>query len=230
MLLVLLLGFFSSGCIVVKDGGQRASVDFAESAEDARERVRDRQWAETAWKQNCAANHQRLVSPDYAQGFKDGFAEHLHSGQEQLPHSAPARYRGVEYQTPQGYRAIEDWLDGYRCGIAVAIESGCRRWITGPGAPPGALLNKDSRESAEIFVTPKPLPNNAPPLSDNVRPEIGFGTPQSFGQQPPPLKEMLLPPIGVDREGDPPPRAAVPPPMLGGPQPPGSVEDDGPKE
>jgi hypothetical protein len=221
-LLVLTLGFFSSGCIVVRDVGPGTRIDYSESAEDARARMRNRQWAAAAWQQDCLARPQRAVSPDYAQGFKDGFAEHLGSGQEQPPRSAPSRYRAIQYQTPQGYRAIEDWFDGYRYGIAAAIESGGRRWITGPDAPP-APPNHDSGPVDDTALLPKRMPSDAPQSSESMSPEIRFGLPQSGDEQPPPLREMLLPPIGVDREGDPPPRAVVPPPTLGGPQAPGSA-------
>jgi hypothetical protein len=235
-LLVLTLGFFSPGCIVVKDVASSVSSD-TESSADARERTRNRRWAETAWQQNCTANPQRIVSPDQAQGFKDGFAEHLYSGQEKPPRSAPARYRAVEYQTPQGYRAIEDWFDGYRYGIAVAIESGCRRWIVGPGADAsGKMAHAEIVAPApmgkgdETRLIPRRMPNDAPYLVEKVNPEIRFGKPQLSGQGQPTPREMLLAPIGVEREGDLPPPAAVPPPTLGGPQAPDSVQNEAPKD
>jgi hypothetical protein len=233
-LLVLTLGLFSSGCIVVKDLATSGTTDSNES-DDARERTRNRQWAETAWQQNCSAHPQRIVSPDQAQGFKDGFAEHLYSGQEKPPRSAPARYRAVEYQTPQGYRAIEEWFDGYRYGIAMAIESGCRRWIVGPGAETsGQMAHTEivapapASKGDETHLFSKRMPIDAPHASEKANTEIRFGKPQPSGQGQPTPREMLLAPIGMAQEGDLPPPAAVPPPTLGGPQPLGS--SDGPKD
>src|SRR5205807_2557372 len=72
-------------------------------------------------------------SEDYAQGFKDGYAEYLYRGGDgEPPLLPPKRYRHVRYQTPQGYMAAEDWFAGYRHGAAVAHHTGARRWITGP--------------------------------------------------------------------------------------------------
>jgi hypothetical protein len=240
-LLVLTLGFIGSGCIVVKDGGHSASV--AESTEEARERTRNRQWAEAAWQKICVAQPQRAASPDYAQGFKDGFTEHLCSGQEQPPRSAPARYRAITYQSPQGYRAIEDWFDGYRHGIAAAIESGYRRWVTGPSVQSAydrpvmqrKIINPEPsnhRDPLDSETPPLPMrmPNKTVRPPESVNPEIRFGLPKSVDPPVAELKVMLLPPIGVDREGDPSPRAVVPPPTLGGPQPPGPDADARPME
>jgi hypothetical protein len=49
----------------------------------------------------------------------------------------PRHYRALKYQSPKGYQAIEDWFDGYRFGVGVAWDSGCRELVTGPASGVG---------------------------------------------------------------------------------------------
>jgi hypothetical protein len=132
-LLGLALALASPGCTLMHTGARVVSSEFTECLDDACERVRNRKWAAAAWDRVCTTEPQSH-SDDYGRGFKDGFAEHLYHGGTQPPLVAPARYRHIHYQTPEGYRAIEDWFAGYRHGVEVAAETGMRRWITGPSA------------------------------------------------------------------------------------------------
>jgi hypothetical protein len=105
------------------------------SIDDCVEGVRNRHWAERAWEEVCQGEPARGFSTHYAQGFKEGFATFIYEGGTGLPPPLPPRrYRSVQYQNPQGYRAIEDWFAGYRHGVRVAEQGNYRRWVTGPSA------------------------------------------------------------------------------------------------
>jgi hypothetical protein len=122
-----------SGCALVEDTGRNFHVAVATPFEERREKARNQQWAEEAWQTVCNDTGASAHSIDFAQGFKDGFAEYLFRGGDgELPLAAPLRYRDVKYQNPQGYQAIQDWFEGYRLGAARAHDSGARKWITGP--------------------------------------------------------------------------------------------------
>jgi hypothetical protein len=176
MLVVMVLTMLSPGCALIKDGVRGARTDIRDCVDDARERMRNWKCAEGTWKQ-IRTTDPHAYSPDYAQGFKEGFAEYLYSGKEDAPALAPAHYRRFSYQTPQGYRAIEDWFAGYRSGVAAAIETGYRRLVTaqvsaplatvslepvsakekGPASPPESILTPPKR------VTPPPPEKQAKP-------------------------------------------------------------------
>jgi hypothetical protein len=142
-LVVLALTGFNSGCALIQDGVSNACTEIRDCVDDARERARNRRWAEAAWAETCSTDP-RVFSADYANGFKAGFAEFLYCGHTEVPPLAPAAYRRFECQTPEGFHAIEEWYAGYRHGVSLATQSGYRRWITAPVCvplpppPPGA--------------------------------------------------------------------------------------------
>jgi hypothetical protein len=132
-----------SGCALVEDASRNIHVACATPREERQEKARNQEWAEEAWQTVCKDAGASGHSPDFAQGFKDGFAEYLfRGGNGELPLAAPLRYRDVGYQNPQGYQAIQDWFEGYRLGSARAHDSGARKWITGPSP-----LHPESHES-----------------------------------------------------------------------------------
>ena len=127
------LSFLCSGCALFEDASRNLFVAVATPIETHKEIARNKKWADTAWQKTCMNSGPRQFSSDYAQGFKDGYAEYLFRGGDgEPPLMAPLHYRHLRYQTPQGYLAVEDWFAGYRHGAAVAHDTGARRWITGP--------------------------------------------------------------------------------------------------
>jgi hypothetical protein len=167
---VVSLCLFASGCALVCDGVHAVGTDVADSVNDILEQVRNRKWARGAWDVILSTDpHQ--YSKDYARGFKDGFAAFLGDGQGEPPAVAPARYRSIFFQTPQGYHAIEDWFAGYNRGVAVAINTGCRRWVTGPlAAPvPSAPMQPTPASELESF-----------PSRPGLFPRARFGKPQAL--------------------------------------------------
>lgn len=204
-LFVLALTIVSPGCALIKDGVRGVRTDISDCMDDARERKRNWKCAEGTWEQ-IRTTDPHAYSPDYAQGFKEGFAEYLYSGKEDAPAVAPAHYRRFSYQTPQGYRAIEDWFAGYRCGVAAATETGYRRLVTAPVSAPLATVPlepvgvrvKGTAPTEPILtpqrsVTPAPLEYPIPPVK--------FGIPQTWIADPLPVAdERMSPPSSVDGE------------------------------
>ena len=124
------LSLSGSGCALLSDGASVTAYRVKESVADCRESARNRKWAEQAWANVGRANPDARFSAGYADGFEAGFTNYLYRGGNGDPPPLPPRqYRGVKYQTPQGYRAIEDWFEGYRHGTGTARESGKRRGV-----------------------------------------------------------------------------------------------------
>src|SRR5438128_981579 len=130
-----------NGCALVRDATDLMVFKSRQCWSDFSERRRNEQWAEQAWEQVGHTAAGSAFSEDYAQGFKDGFAEYLYEGGTgEPPLVAPNRYRAARYQTAVGYQAIQDWFAGYRHGTTAAHQSGYRQFVTGPSSllpPPG---------------------------------------------------------------------------------------------
>lgn len=182
----------SPGCALIGDGVRVVCNEFTQSTTELRERLRNRKWAEAAWAEFCSAEPRQEYSKDFAQGFKDGFAEYLYRGEGEPPLVAPARYEKLRYQTPAGYHAIEDWFAGYRRGSAAAREGNYRRWITGPSSlpHPGALPD-DLAGSAD---GPDPGEEELPSPPRKIRPPQPAAEPAGGPSVPPPV-EKALPPV-----------------------------------
>ncbi len=173
------LGLLGSGCSLITDATCLTVFTVRQTAEDFGESIRNRRWADFAWEDAKRADLHRAYSEDYACGFKDGFTNYLYrGGHGEPPPLPPAHYRKVRYQTPQGYRAIEDWFAGFRHGAAAARQSGYRYWVTGPSAlrcasplPTLPSLEHDQASSAPALSAPelelatleRPIPLQMPP-------------------------------------------------------------------
>jgi hypothetical protein len=173
----LALSLVGSGCSLVQDATRNIVVSVRAPIDAHHEKTRNWHWAEAAW-QSVAATRAASYSRDYAQGFKDGYAEYLFRGGDgDLPLAPPLSYRNIRYQTPEGYSAIQDWFNGYRHGSSVARDSGARTWITGPSALKSALSvlpGPPPAESGPLQETlPKPIPPPAPHVVPGVTPTSG---------------------------------------------------------
>jgi hypothetical protein len=235
---------FCQGCGLGLQATRVLTYRTAEAIEDHKERKRNRDWAEATWNRLSPTVGQLGCSPDYADGFKEGFAEYLfQGGQCHAPSLPPLHYRKIKYQTPEGYRAIELWYAGYQHGASVADEGGFRRLVTGPPPPSSVPL---FTEPVVPAVPPMPAlppvmphaesppPLNVPVVSEPVAPTLPRVMP--YGEPPlpvlpqspvrhdePPLPVLPQPPVRRDEPALPALPAVKPrdePPLPALPQPP----------
>lgn len=117
----------SMGCALLEDTGRNVIVGVRSTTDEIRESHRNRRWANEAWSR---VPQNEAYSEHHEEGFKDGFTEYLYrGGNGEPPLMAPARYRGIRYQTVEGHQAVQDWFAGYRHGSAAAHSSGLRQLI-----------------------------------------------------------------------------------------------------
>lgn len=157
-------------------------------ADDFKITLRCRHLACEAWKREVQGHPDRHYSSDYANGFKDGYAEYLdHGGNGQPPAVPPFCYRLSHYETPEGIQEVEQWYEGYRQGALTAQASGLRELMVIPlSAPPINVLTDQQT----------PGPSGSPPQQSSP-PEQA--SPPSELPSPHPLKsvEVLPPPMVV---------------------------------
>lgn len=149
--------------------------------------VHDAQLAKEAWERYQGDHSGTAYSPDFATGFKTGYADYLFAGGTGNPPPVPPRcYWNSCYETPEGQQAIRDWFAGFHEGAVAAKESGYRELVTiptwvppkpsslpPPGAPPpvgpGPGLHENlpvapqlpSPSPVEELPKPRPVPGPA---------------------------------------------------------------------
>lgn len=183
------LALLAAGCTVASDAVYTVTARTHQAFNDARERHRDHQLAAAAWDQFRQANPDAPASKDFADGFRDGYAEHLYRGVVRPPTLAPSRYRSVKYQSPAGYQAAEEWMAGFARGIDAAKASGWRTYITGP------LLGRGP-ETVPVPPAPVPDPHTPVPIPPVPAPEGAVPVPL-----PPPTPEKPAGPQARAGEG-----------------------------
>jgi hypothetical protein len=201
------LSLLSPGCALVGASIETVAYKTKETFLEHEERSRDWKWAEAAWRDVCSANPQTSCSGSFAEGFKCGYAEYLYAGEPGTPPALPPRqYRGVAFQTPAGYRVIEDWFAGFRYGVVVARSEGYRDLIIGPtslsdppmlGPPPGPPPPDAVRDPAEKSLPP-PRRVQAPVLQFQLPAVVAAPRPveaplAASGQAQGPVLEFQLP-------------------------------------
>jgi hypothetical protein len=167
MLSALLLCLPGAGCAMYETVTRNVVRAALDSADDKFTRRRDRRWAEAAWDDWRRQNRGEPFSADYGSGFRDGYADTLDGGGRAVPPAVPPwRYRRPRYQTPAGYRAVEDWYAGFQDGAAAALAEGPRHPLTlppsgvtlkaAPAPPPPGLT--DEAENGHPIPPPRWLP------------------------------------------------------------------------
>jgi hypothetical protein len=133
-LILLALCALNSGCRLWVTATWNLVHEAVQCTDEVFACIRYHKMANAAWDAVGHAPPQGHDSQDYADGWKEGFAEYLKAGGSVVP--PPPRYWTVHYQTPEGHRAMTDWLAGYRDGAAAADASGYRAWVILPTSPP----------------------------------------------------------------------------------------------
>ncbi len=134
---VLLLGALNSGCSLGGIAARNLCNEANLFQDTCTEKIQLGRLANQTWEIVRSQSPPCHYSEDYACGFKDGFMDFVDAGGTgEPPPLPPKRYQRLRFQTPQGWKAAEDWYAGFRHGAAVARDSGCRLLVALPGPMP----------------------------------------------------------------------------------------------
>jgi hypothetical protein len=163
-----------SGCSLIRNAGRTLFFEpmaFPTNKDSLRTHHRDRQWAEASWKAEMATHPELCRSEEYKRGFEDGFSDYLYAGGTgEPPPIPPRRLWNLDYRTPEGHKAVEDWFAGFRQGACAVREAGYRDFVTVkssliscnnsgmPFMPPGI-----ENETPQKEVIPPPRPEESIP-------------------------------------------------------------------
>jgi hypothetical protein len=117
--------------------------------------------AREAWRAVRAEYPRRAFTPEFRDGFLDGYADYLDRGGDgSPPPTPPLRYtRHPRYYTPEGHVLLKDYFLGFKYGSDVAAATGRRQFMTVP------VLVADGGPApvAEVVALPAPAVPAAPP-------------------------------------------------------------------
>ena len=128
--------------------------------------------AEQAWGE--IAHAVPNASPDYENGFTEGFADYLYRGGSGEPPLVPPRgYWSLRFLNPQGKMVVEEWFAGFRHGAENCKARGIRdMWVVPtsfvpePDPPSARPIDSDSEMK---FMNPGP-DMNFQPAEPNAEP------------------------------------------------------------
>ena len=164
--------------------------------------------ARLAWAEVCRQYPNRSFTDDFVEGFCDGYTDYLdNGGTAQVPAVPPHRYRRTKFLNPEGHERIRQYFLGFKYGMAVAVDTGCRTFMTYPVVlpemPPPANPN--------ITVLPSP-PDTSVPSLPSPRPVTP--TPPGGGTEPKALPKDTDPGKVPDKDKLAPEQVTVPVPVL----------------
>ena len=142
-----------TGCLLARNVAHNLANESAEHWDERKLSRQLRAEARGGWAAFCQQSG-GAFSTDFADGFRDGYADYLESGGSGCPPAVPPlRYRRSAYLNPEGHARIRDYFAGFKTGVDVAAESGRRQYLTVP------VLVSDT-------PTPGPLPGTQIPRTD----------------------------------------------------------------
>ncbi len=178
-LLCLFVGTLLSGCTVWQNA-RRTILDEPSQYSWMCDRKRSvevyQEWADQAWREQCASHPRRRYSSAYVGGFKDGFVDYVFAGGSGEPPAVPPRqFWNVEERNPRGHTQADQWFAGFRLGAQVAHNEGYREQTIVPASVFNLGPERDSWEdawhehsrSSEPFTAPR---LDAPHLPEAVPP------------------------------------------------------------
>ncbi|HEY2783625.1 MAG TPA: hypothetical protein VGJ05_01505 [Fimbriiglobus sp.] len=141
--------------------------------------------AKHAWAEVCRQYPSRTFTDDFVDGFCDGYSDYLdNGGTAQIPAVPPLRYRRSKFYNPEGRERIKQYFLGFKYGVDVAIDTGCRTFLTVPvvlpeTAPPAnpniTVLPSPPETSDTPLPAPRPvkdLPVGPAPKTPSVPPPV----------------------------------------------------------
>ncbi len=155
--------------------------------------------ARAAWREVRCQFPRRAFSPEFRDGFLDGYADYLdRGGNAQPPAVPPVKYtRHAKYYSPEGHALIKDYYLGFKYGVDVAVATGQRQFLTVP------VLLPEKDTSPPVFdVQPGGVPAFPVSPGDPAAPPVVIpapGVPVPSG--PPPV---IVPGPGVPAPSGPP--------------------------
>ncbi len=141
--------------------------------------------AREAWRAVRAEYPRRAFTPEFRDGFLDGYSDHLDRGGDGTPPATPPlRYtRHARYFTPEGHLLLKDYFVGFKYGADVAAATGQRQFLTVPVLVPDAGPASVVLDAAPVAPTAPVSPASPVPPSD--RPPAPLPVPQALPVAPP---------------------------------------------
>jgi hypothetical protein len=168
--LILAVCAFCPGCELAGNLAHTTAFEVGRYTNECVEKMHEQRLASEAWDHFVCTYGGDAFSKDYGRGFKCGFADYLFAGGTgDPPPFPPLCYWGANYETPDGYAAIQDWFAGYRHGAAAAKESGYRQYVILPMAVPAAAAPPPPPVAA---APPESMPPLVPDESPAAQPEL----------------------------------------------------------
>lgn len=155
------------------------------------------QHAREAWRAIRAEYPRKAFSPEFHDGFLDGYSDYLDRGGDAGPPAVPPpRYTdNPKYFTPEGHVLIRDYFLGFKYGADVAAATGQRQFLTVPVLIP---------DTPDVPATPPVV--------------VTIPAPPAVLTEPPPV----IPPVVVPKPVPAPMPLSAPRPMLKATPPPDS--------
>lgn len=157
-----------TGCNLFQLAGHNLANEPVQYIDDAHLTKRVRVEARLVWAGVCQEHPETPCSADYAEGFVDGYADHLENGGPVRPPVVPPlRYRRSKYFTPDGQAAVREYVAGFQTGAETAAKSGRRDLLlvpvvlANPQPDPPLKINREPAKPAA--GEPLPPPRLVPP-------------------------------------------------------------------
>ena len=185
--------------------------------------------ARCVWKDVCRQYPARTFTPEFADGFTDGYVDYLDVGGTPRPPTVPPlRYRRSSYLTPHGHALVKDYLVGFQYGAEVAVATGKREFLTVP------VLLSEPQPEAPLTARRLPAPPEAsldPPASvpmvtvPSAPPTVAVPNPTPVPSAPPSGGLPPVPPIPTPPADEPRKVSSEFPPLMPMPKlpPPGAL-------
>ncbi len=205
------------GCLHVDQSRHDAMAEHG-VAQSERDIVREiHKKAREAWVAVRSEFPRKLFTPEFRDGFIEGYTDYLdRGGDAQPPVVPPMRYtQNKKYFTPEGHVLVRDYFLGFKYGADVAVATGQRQYLTVP------VLIADKGEAIEALpfapgsmpIPPlsgsdapvKPVPAPAPQPLPSPRPMSRLPLPRKLPNEQPPARVSTVPDLEEGSKFGPPP-------------------------
>lgn len=124
------------------------------------------QHAREAWRAVRAEYPRKAFSPEFRDGFLDGYSDYLDRGGDASPPAVPPpRYTdNPKYFSPEGHVLIRDYFLGFKYGADVAAATGQRQFLTVPVLIPDAPDVPATPPVAVTLPAPPAVLTEPPPV------------------------------------------------------------------